>query len=237
MKKITLSLIVLLALGMTISADIYIKNMKRTSEFQMMGKTNPEKVEIEEQWLGKNKFSIITKDLSIIADYQEKQIYFVIHKLKQYYQFPTDISREKLSQILPPKIADAISSVKVSDVKVTIGGAKKKVANWNCQASDLEMTFMIPAVNIMPRFKIRMWTTRDLDMDYKRYVAGLNEFFGNFIMNLVNVDEKAKKEMERLDRVEGFQVAGDATITIFGAKKKSKSREMEVLEKRAPAET
>jgi len=234
MKKIILLLIVLLVISLTGSADVYIKNMKKTSEFQMMGKTTPEKVEIEEQWLSTDRFAIITKDLTIIGNYQEKQVYFIVHKLKQYYQFPTEMNREKLNEILPPKIAEAISTVKVSGVKVTTQVGKKKVANWNCRGNDLEMTFIIPAVNIMPQFKIRMWVTKDLPFDYKKYVVGLNEFFGEFIMKLVNIDEAAIKEMEKLDKIEGFQVAGDVTLSIFGAQIKAESQVLELVEKKAP---
>jgi len=235
MKKLILALILVLFVSSFLGADIYVKNMDRTKAFEMMGKKQPEKVEIKEQWLGKNKFALLSKEFNIVVNYEKEKLYIIIHRQKRYYEFPTDIDRAKLLELLPPKIAEGISSVKVTDVKVNISGLKKKVANWNCDGSELEMVFMIPALNMMPKYKIKFWTTKDLPFDYKKYSSGMEEFIGRFILGILNVDENSKKELEKLDTLDGFQVAAEVTVSIFGSEIKAESQSLEVVEKPAPA--
>ena len=194
MKKLILVvisvLILILFFSLFLSADVYVKVMERTEAFEMSGKRNPEKMEIKEQWLAKDKFAIFSKELNIIVDYQKEKIYFIVHKPKKYYEFPTSIDMTKLQKLIPLKAAEIISSIKISDVKVNLRGQKKKVANWNCQEIEFEMVIMIPALNIMPKFKMKLWATKDVPFDYKKYSGGMGEFYGKFVMELLNVDEK-----------------------------------------------
>jgi len=218
-------------------ADVYVKNMERTAAYELMGKKHPEKVEIKEMWLGKNKFAQFSKDLSIIVDYEKEKLYFIKHKPKIYYEFPTDINREKLLEILPPKIAEAVASIKITEVRVSLGGPKKKVANWNCEATEFEMILMIPALNLMPKYKMKMWMTEDIPFNYKDYKGGMSEFYGRLVLGILNVEESSKKELEKLDTVIGFQVAAEVTVSIFGSEINVESQCLEVTEKPAPPGT
>ena len=238
MKKlilfVILVLIFMLFFSLFLSADVYVKVMERTEAFEMSGKRNPEKVEIKEQWLAKDKFAVFSKDLNIIVDYQKEKIYFIVHKPKKYYEFPTSIDMTKLQELIPPKAAEIISSIKISDVKVSLSGQKKKVANWDCQGSEFEMVIMIPALNIMPKFKMKLWTTKDVPFDYKKYSGGMGEFYGKFVMELLNVDENSRKELEKMDKIEGFQIAAEVTVNMFGSEINVESQVLEVVEKPAP---
>lgn len=234
MKKLILIVILILLISLFLCADVYVKNMERTKAFEVMGKKQPEKVEIKEQWLGKNRFAQLSKDMSIIVDYEKEKLYFIIHKPKIYYEFPTNINRAKLRELLPPKIAEAISSTKITDAKVNLSGQTKKVANWNCYGTDFEFVIMIPAVNMMPKFKFKIWLTKDIPFDYKKY-RGMDEFFERFIIGILNVDENSKKELEKLDTVDGFQVAAEVTVSMFGSEIMVELQCLEVAEKPAPA--
>ena len=239
MKKLILVvifvLILILFFSLFLSADVYVKVMEQTEAYEMSGKRMPERVEIKEQWLAKDKFAVFSKDLNIIVDYQKEKIYFIVHKPKKYYEFPTSIDMEKLQELIPPKAAEIISSIKISDVKVNLNGQKKKVANWDCQRSEFEMVIMIPALNIMPKFKMKLWATKDVPFDYKKYAGGMGEFYGNFVMKLLNVDENSKKELEKMDKIEGFQIAAEVTVNMFGSEINVESQVLEVTEKPAPA--
>ncbi|MGB2763185.1 MAG: hypothetical protein WBC20_02105 [Candidatus Aminicenantaceae bacterium] len=240
MKKLFLVLTLVLFVSSFLGADIYVKNMERTEAFELMGKKQPEKVEIKEQWLGKNKFAQFGKEYSIIVDYDKDKIYFIIHKLKDYYVFPTSFDREKLLELLlglNPKAAEVVESIKITDAKVNLSGEKKKIANWDCFSSEFEMVFAIPALGIMPKYKIKLWTTKDIPFNYKSYTEGLSEFFGKFILGIINVDENSIKELEKLDKMDGFQVAAEITINIFGSEIKVESQSLEIAEKPAPPGT
>jgi hypothetical protein len=238
MKKlilfVVLVLIFVLFFSLFLSADVYVKVMERTEPYEMSGKKHPERVEIKEQWLAKDKFAVFSKELNIIVDYQKEKIYFIVHKPKKYYELPTNIDMKKLQELIPPKAAEIISSIKISDVKVKLNGQKKKVANWNCQGSEFEMVIMIPALNIMPKFKMKLWATKDVPFDYKKYAGGMGEFYGKFVMELLNVDENSKKELEKMDKIEGFQIAAEVTVNMFGSEINVESQVLEVVEKPAP---
>jgi hypothetical protein len=55
---------------------------------------------MKEQWLAKNKFAQFGKDLSIIIDYDKGKLYFIVPRPKIYFEFPTDVTREKLLNII-----------------------------------------------------------------------------------------------------------------------------------------
>jgi hypothetical protein len=239
MKKLILVVILVLILilffSLFLSADVYVKAMERTEAFEMSGRSMPEKVEIKEQWLAKDKFAYFSKDLSIIVDYKKEKLYFLINKHKKYYEFPLNIDKAKLQELILPKAAEIISSIKITDVKVNLSGQKKKVANWDCSGSEFEMVFMIQALNIMPKFKTKFWTTKDIPFDHKSYTRGITEFYERVVFRIVNVDEDSKKELEKMNRIEGFQVASEVIVNMFGSEIKVESQVLEVVEEPAPA--
>jgi hypothetical protein len=237
MKKFALIVVVILLLALFLSADIYMKNVERTKAFEMMGNRQQEKVEIKEQWLTKNKFAQFNKELNIIVDYDKEKMYIIMHKPKTYYEIPTDITKEQILALVPPKVADAIKSIQITGVKVDLSGETKRIANWNCSSTEFEMVLMIPALNMMPKFKMKTWTTKDLPSDYKKYTTVMEEFFVKYILGMLNIDENSKKEMEKMDTVEGFQVAAEVTINIFGTEINVESQCLEVTEKPAPPGT
>ncbi len=234
MKKLMCVLILVLIASPFLTADMYVKNQKRTLAFQMMGKQIPEKLEIEEQWFAKDKVAIITQDLNFIADLNREQLYVVIPKLKQYFQFPTAIDKKKLREMIPPHIADIITSIKITGVKVNLDTGSKKIANWNCTANELEMVFMIPSLNIMPKLKIKMWVTKDVPFDVKGYTSGIEQVFKQLAMGIFTVDEGTEKEMEKLEKLDGMQVAAEISVGIFGSEIKANTQCLEIMEKKAP---
>jgi len=234
MKKIILVLILILITVTFLSADIYVKSMQQTKAFEIMGKRSPERMEINEQWLGKNKFAQFSKDVNIIVDYDKKIMFLIINKDKIYFELPLNFDRADLLEILPKKIADIVKAVKITDVLVNTDTEKKKIANWDCYSIEFSMVFMIPEINIMPKFKMKMWLTKDLPFDYKEYKSGMDEFMGQFITGILNVDIDSEKEFEKLDKIEGFPVGSEVVIEIFGSAIKAETQVLEVTEKKVP---
>jgi hypothetical protein len=236
MKKLILVIVVILLASIFLSADVYVKRMEKMAAFELMGTKNPETVEIKEMWLGENSFVQHSKTVSIILDGKKEKIYIIVHPQKIYFEFPTDINREKLLEMVPPEAAKIISTIEITGAKVNIGGPKKKIANWNCEKTELEMTFMVPAIGIMPKYKIRIWSTRDIPFDYKKYTKAADEFFVNHILGIVKIDEDSKKELEKMEVVDGFQVAADITVNIYGSEINIEMQVLEIEERPAPAD-
>jgi len=234
MKKLILILVLILITVTFLSADIYVKSMQQTKAFEIMGNRSPERMEINEQWLGKNKFAQFSKDVNIIVDYDKKIMFLIINKDKIYLELPLNFNRSELLEILPKKIADIVKAVKITDVLVNTDIEKKKIANWDCYSSEFSMVFMIPEINIMPKIKMKMWLTKDLPFDYTEYKSGMDKFMGQFITGILNVDKDSEKELEKMDKIEGFPVGSEVVVEIFGSEIKAESQVLEVTEKEAP---
>jgi hypothetical protein len=96
---------------------------------------------------------------------------------------------------------------------------------------------MVPALNMMPKFKMKMWTTKDLPAEYQKYTKAAEEFFVKYILGMVNIDENSRKVMERMGKSDGFEVASEVTVNIFGSEISIESQCLEVAERPAPPGT
>jgi len=239
MKKLALIVILTLFISLFLGADVYTKSVERVKAFEVMGKKQKETMQMQEQWFGKNKFAQIGKDFKTIVDLDKEKMYFILHTDKIYFELPADFDGNKLLDFIKsifPKVAEAIKSVKITDAKVNLKSETKKIANWNCTASEFEMVLIIPAINMMPKFKMKMWMTNDLPIDYEKH-AEMGEFFIKSMIGMLNIDENSQKEMEKLETVDGFQIAAEITVEIFGTRIDVESQSLEVTEKPAPAGT
>lgn len=239
MKKLVLLviLIVLLTIFLSANTDIYMKSVERTQAFVMMGRKMPEKVEIKETWLSEKKFASHGQEFTLIMDMEKRKIFLALHKEKMYVELPTDFDKEKIFNYLArldSKAVEVIKSVKITDAKVRLNTETKKIANWNCTASELEMVFMIQQLGMMPKFKMKLWSTQDLPFDDQKNNHIWDDFFVEKILGILNIEEDSLKEMNKMETVKGFQVASEVTISIFGTEIKVEAQNMEIAEKPAP---
>ena len=235
MKKLALIVILILFVALFLGADVYTKSVERVKAFEMMGKKQQETLQMKDRWYGTNKYAEIGKDHSMIIDLDKQKMYLALHGPKIYFEIPTDIDGKKLLAFITsnyPKVAEAIKDIRITDAKVKLNTETKKIANWNCTASEFEMVIIIPAINMMPKFKMKMWTTKDLPEDYERFKE-MGEFFMTSIVAMLNIDESSQKEMAKMESVEGFQVATDVTVEIFGTRIEIESQSLEVTDKPA----
>jgi hypothetical protein len=239
MKKLALIVILILFVSLFLGADVYTKSVERVKAFEMMGKKQGETLQMKERWYGKNKYVEIGKDFNLIIDLEKEKISLVMHEPKIYLEIPTDMDGNKFFEFimaLSPKVAEVVKSIKITDVKVNLNTETKKIANWDCTASEFEMVLMIPAINMMPKFKMKMWMTHDLPKDYERF-SEMGEAFIKSVLGMLNIDEASQNEMDKMEQVDGFQIATDVTIEIFGSRINVEAQTLEITEKPAPAGT
>jgi hypothetical protein len=239
MKKLALIVILILFVSLFLGADVYTKSVERVKAFEMMGKKQQETLQMKDRWYSENKYAEIGKDFNMIIDLDKKKMFFVVHEPKIYVEIPTELGGQSLLEFisfLSPKVAEAIKSIRITDVKVNLNSEKKKIANWDCTASEFEMVIIIPAVNMMPKFKMKMWTTNNLPKHYEK-LTEMSELFIQSIMSMLNVDEDSQKELDKMENVEGFQIAADVTVEIFGTRIEVEAQTLEVAEKPAPPGT
>lgn len=65
----------------------------------------------------------------------------------------------------------------------------------------------------------------------------MSKFFVRYILGMLDIDENSKKELEKFDATEGFQIAAEITINIFGSEINVESQSLEITEKPAPPGT
>jgi hypothetical protein len=239
-KKLMVVVILVCLFSLFLGADVYMKSVERVKPFEMMGKKQPEQTEIRERWMSKDKFGLFMKEYSMVIDNEKGKLLLIVHGPKIYFELPANITKDRildLVQRLSPKSAEVIRSITVTDMKFTPGGEKKKIANWNCSSSEFEMVVMVPALNMMPKFKMKMWTTKDLPAEYQKYTKAAEEFFVKYILGMVNIDENSRKVMERMGKSDGFEVASEVTVNIFGSEISIESQCLEVAERPAPPGT
>jgi hypothetical protein len=236
MKKITSTVIVILLVSSFLGADIYTKSVERVKAFQLMGQNQPETLQMKDRWYGKNKYAEISREFSFIIDFDKEKMFLVIHERKMYIEIPTNLDGSKFFEfitLLSPKAAAAVKDIKITNAKANLRSERKKIANWDCTASEFEMVIVIPALNAMPKFKMKMWMTDDLPSDYEKF-KDMGEFFMENLLGMLSMDEASQKELAKLESVGGFQIAADVTIEIFGSKIEIESQSLEVTEKPAP---
>lgn len=217
-----------------IVGDVFIKKVTTNKATEMMGKKVPETSKIEKLWMGKDKIAVVDAKYKLIMDVKNKQITVVIPKTKQYLTISLDINKAKLQELLPPKVYNIISTIKLSNVKAALNTGKKKIGGWNCTSNDIKLTIEVPGLGMFIKLNVKSWVTKDISPKLVKYQEGLSEFFKTTFLKIINMDESSGKELEKLANTGGFEVATDIVANIFGADMEIESRCLEIVERQAP---
>jgi opacity protein-like surface antigen len=217
MKKILFAVFLVLVFSVLLSADIYIKSNIHTDAFTMMGKNQPAKDEITEQWIGNNQMANITGDKVMIMDMNRNLMYIVNPKEKSYVEttLPLDMSK-----LIPKEMAPMMGMMKLT-VKVTPNGQTQKINKWNCSGYDVDMGMS------MMQMKMKVWATTDVPFDWKAFA----KMYAN-ISKMSFMDDAAIAEFMKIT---GHQVASEMTMNMMGANMKVSTQVMEITSKPAPA--
>jgi hypothetical protein len=215
MKKFfALTALVLMA-ALSLSADIYVKQITHTDG--MMGQ--PATDVIQEQWISDNAFASVSSDQSIIMDMKKNLMYMINHKAKTFVEstLPMD-----LTKLLPPEFA-AMAGMMMMTATVSPTTQTKKVGQWNCIGYDVTITMMG-----MP-MKMRLWATTDVPFDYNQFNA---KIWSNVLKGQMMLDEASVKEMMK---IKGFQIASEMSGEIMGMKFNTTTEVLEISKKNPPA--
>jgi hypothetical protein len=217
MKKILFTAFVLLAVSVLLSADVYIKSNVHTDAFAMMGKNQPAKDEITEQWVGNNQLANMTGDKIMIMDMNKNVMFIVNPKEKSYVEttLPLDMSK-----LVPKEMAPMLSMMKMT-VKVTPNGQTQKISKWNCSGYDVDMNMM------MMQMKMKVWATNDVPFDWKMF----SKMYAN-VSKMSFIDDASIAELMKIN---GYQVASEMTMNVMGANMKVTTQVAEITKKDAPA--
>ncbi|MBU4268720.1 MAG: DUF4412 domain-containing protein [Acidobacteria bacterium] len=217
MKKVFFAVILVLVIALMLPADVYIKTNVHTDAFTMMGKEQPAKDEVMEQWVGNNQLVNKTGDKIMIMDMNKKMMFIVNPKDKTYVETALPLD---MSILLPKEAASMVSMMKVT-VKVAANGQTKKVNKWSCSGYDVEMSMM------MMQMKMKVWATTDVPFDWKMFA----KMYAN-VSKMSFMDDAAIGELMKIN---GYQVASEMTMDMMGSKLNVTSQVVEITQKPAPA--
>jgi hypothetical protein len=227
MKKLILIVTLIVFSFAFLSADVYIKQKVHTGAFEMMGQKTPAKDEINEQWIGKNKFAQVMSKQTIIIDLDNNKLFMVIHGSKSYLETSLPLDMAKL---FPAQMAQMMSMMKI-DAKVTPNGQTKKIGDWNCSGYDIEMN-----ITAMMQMKMNMtvWASTDVPFDWKAYSEKMYPSVMKATMSTMNIGENVINEFKK---IKGFQVATEMSMNMMGANVNVTSEVVEISNKTAPPNT
>ena len=216
MKKFLLVASLIMAFTVAMSADVYIKTKNHTDAVKMMGKENPARDEISEQWLGEGRMVSITKGNVVIMDVNKMKMFMVDHAKKSYIEtaLPLDFSK-----LFPPEIAAMMGQMKIT-VDVKANGLAQKVNGFNAKGYDVTMTMMG-----MP-IQMKVWASTEVPFKWQGYQEKL---LSQLLRLQMQIDEAGVKEMSE---IQGFWVASE---TKAGGMISSRSDVVEISQKAAPA--
>lgn len=217
MKKICVVALAVLSCVMILSADIYVKQKTHTDAVSFMGQNQPEKNDIAEMWLGKNKMASVSTDGGFILDLDKKVALMLNHQDKSYVQMDLPVD---LAKYFPPQLMQMLGNV---SIEVIPTGQKEKIGSWNCTIYDMKISMMMMNMNY------KIWASPDVPFDWKTF---MKDMYTQFAMVTMRLNESTVKEMEK---IQGFQIKSEMAIDMMGTEMKTSQEVVEITEKAAPA--
>jgi len=221
MKTLATLLVLLLAAAPAFAADVYVKVKTHTDAMTVMGQTQPAKDDVSEQWFSASKAAQSSKENGFIVDLDKQLAWMINHADKSFVEMALPLD---LAKILPPE-AQAMAPMMQMSATVAETGETKKIGQWTCTGYDATLTVMGMAM------KMRIWASTGVPGNLSEFAAKLMPVFMQGTMRL---NEASVKEFSK---IKGFQVATEVTGDIMGAKLRSTTEAIEIVEKAAPAGT
>ncbi len=220
MKRTITAILCVLAIASFASADVYVKSKVHTDPMSMMGQNQPAKDSVSEQWIGSDKFAMITDQSVSVIDLSKNVMYIINHKAKTYIEAPLPFD---FTSLLPAQMASMMQGMMKMTVTVNPTGGKKTVGSWACDEYDVTMNMMM-----MP-MKMKVYATADVPFDLAAYMS---KVYGTMLKSQFRLDDASASEMMK---VKGFWISSETTMEMMGSKIRTTSEVVEISQKTPPA--
>ena len=219
MKRTVTAILCVLAIASSASADVYVKSKVHTDPLSVMGQNQPAKDSVAEQWIGTDKYAMLSDQNASVIDLSKNVMYIINHKSKTYIEaaLPFDFS-----SLLPAQMASMMQGMMKMTVTVNPTGGKKTVGSWACDEYDVTMNMMM-----MP-MKMKVYATTDVPFDLAAY---MNKVYGTVLKSQFRLDDASASEMMK---VKGFWISSETAIEMMGAKIRTTSEVIEISKKTPP---
>jgi hypothetical protein len=186
----------------------------------IMGQNQPAKDSVSEQWMGTDKFAMLSDQNASVIDLSKNVMYIINHKAKTYIEakLPFDFA-----SLMPPQMAKMMQGMMKMTVTVSPTGGKKTVGSWACDEYDVTMNMMM-----MP-MKMKVYATTNVPFDLAAYMT---KIYGTMLKSQFRLDDASVSEMMK---VKGFWISSETSMEMMGAKIRTTNEVIEISQKTPPA--
>jgi len=221
MKK-CLALALLLALAVPAAAqDVLVRVKTHSDALSVAGQTQPARDDATEQWYAAGKTAQNGQDAGFIVDLDKSVAYMVNHRDKSYVAAPLPMD---ITKILPPEVQQMAPMLQMT-AAVAATTEAKTIGKWPCTGYDVTLTVMG-----MP-MTMRVWASTEVPAALVDFAA---KVMPAFLQGQMRLTDDSVKEFAK---IRGFQIATELTADIMGARMRTTTEAVEILEKAAPAGT
>lgn len=221
-----------ISFSVSLQADIYIKQVRKTDPFTIMGQTQPEKIETTSAWYGNNRIRLDTAEGATFIVLGDKNIVYIInHQDKVYAEAAIDgdvigamigegeEEDQEAREMMKMMAESFMDSIKA---KVTATGETQKIKNWNARKYLLEMD-----MGQMGKSVAEIWATEDIKIPARLYHLAATA--------MLSQQPGMEKLMEEMKKIKGVVILQETTGEIMGAKIRTVEEVVELAEKAPPA--
>lgn len=220
MKRLSTLLVIVLALGAFLHADIYIRTKTHADAMSVMGQDQPAKDSVTEQWMAEDKVATNMENQSIILDLKANKMFIVNHGEKTYVE--TDLPLD-IVKILPPQAAQMMGGMMKATVTVAPNGQTKQIGAWKCSGYDIAISMM------MMTMKQTVWAASDVGFDLTTFMA---KAYGNVLKaQYMFFDDAALAEMKK---IKGIPILTETILEMMGTQNHRSSEVVEISKKASP---
>jgi hypothetical protein len=220
-KLFAASALALSLIAVPATADTVLTIANHSDAFSMMGQTTPAEDNTFYYWFGADATRYDMDETSVILRLDQKKFYLVNHDEKTFSAMDLPIDFEKLVGPEMAPMMQQMAKMMAGTMTVTPSDRTGSFAGYSCkyQRVDVSMAMMKTSMD--------MCATEELPIDYPKYRE----------VALAQAELAANQAWMRdlAEKVKGFPLRTDTTITGMGASMKSWQELKSVEDKAAPA--
>jgi hypothetical protein len=213
--------LVLAAAAAPAAADTVMALKNHADEMSVMGQRTPAQDNVHYYWFSDDATRYDMGDSSVIANLGRKQLYIVNHAEKTYSTIDLPFSFKSLVGPEMAPMMDQMMAMMAPKVTVTESDRTGSFAGYSCQYAQMTMSMA------MMQMTSDMCLSEQVPIDYARYKE-LFEMRGELAPN-------ATWMKEMVEKLDGFPVRSDTTMSMMGNSFKSWQELESVEQKSAPA--
>ena len=219
MKRLVAAALLALLASPAFAADVLVKIKTHSDPIAVGGQSQPARDAVADQWYAPGKTAQSSGDSGFIVDLDKNMAYMINHRDKSYVALPLPID---IVKVLPPEVAQQAAMMQMT-ATVAPTSETRTVLSLPCTGWDVTLTMMG-----MP-MKMRVWTSTAVPAALLAHSAKVTPAFIQGQMRLTG------ESVKEFAKITGFQVATEMTADVMGARMRTTTEVIEIVEKPAPA--